>query len=104
MTKCPTYQRFFENGNSYAEQYQQMAPNLERPTQHEQHSNYETNHQEPYQPTNLTCAALSQHHWLIENAERLQFLDGYQYQLDRSEEHTSELQSRPHLVCRLLLE
>src|SRR3989442_4629004 len=23
--------------------------------------------------------------------------------LDRSEEHTSELQSRPHLVCRLLL-
>src|SRR5690554_7145026 len=27
------------------------------------------------------------------------------YSLDfRSEEHTSELQSRPHLVCRLLLE
>src|SRR3989442_4455820 len=25
-------------------------------------------------------------------------------QLLRSEEHTSELQSRPHLVCRLLLE
>src|SRR5215813_15575172 len=25
-------------------------------------------------------------------------------QADRSEEHTSELQSRPHLVCRLLLE
>src|SRR5690554_6994706 len=25
-------------------------------------------------------------------------------QLIRSEEHTSELQSRPHLVCRLLLE
>src|SRR5436305_2449041 len=25
-------------------------------------------------------------------------------QLRRSEEHTSELQSRPHLVCRLLLE
>src|SRR5690554_2816043 len=25
-------------------------------------------------------------------------------QLARSEEHTSELQSRPHLVCRLLLE
>src|SRR3989442_7350514 len=24
--------------------------------------------------------------------------------LDRSEEHTSELQSRPHIVCRLLLE
>src|SRR5690554_1186909 len=26
------------------------------------------------------------------------------YLLPRSEEHTSELQSRPHLVCRLLLE
>src|SRR5690625_6256494 len=26
------------------------------------------------------------------------------FQLDRSEEHTSELQSRGHLVCRLLLE
>src|SRR5690554_7599564 len=25
-------------------------------------------------------------------------------QIKRSEEHTSELQSRPHLVCRLLLE
>src|SRR3989442_9018192 len=27
-----------------------------------------------------------------------------QPQHERSEEHTSELQSRPHLVCRLLLE
>src|SRR5436305_11125035 len=27
-----------------------------------------------------------------------------QHQRQRSEEHTSELQSRPHLVCRLLLE
>src|SRR5436305_6106910 len=27
-----------------------------------------------------------------------------QGQIRRSEEHTSELQSRPHLVCRLLLE
>src|SRR5690625_6608974 len=26
------------------------------------------------------------------------------HQIDRSEEHTSELQSRGHLVCRLLLE
>src|SRR5690554_7708587 len=25
-------------------------------------------------------------------------------EVERSEEHTSELQSRPHLVCRLLLE
>src|SRR5690554_7531881 len=28
----------------------------------------------------------------------------YQPSVNRSEEHTSELQSRPHLVCRLLLE
>src|SRR3989442_11892478 len=27
-----------------------------------------------------------------------------EFAADRSEEHTSELQSRPHLVCRLLLE
>src|SRR3989442_9001281 len=26
------------------------------------------------------------------------------FHIERSEEHTSELQSRPHLVCRLLLE
>src|SRR6266508_6535509 len=31
-------------------------------------------------------------------------LEGGQPALDRSEEHTSELQSRGHLVCRLLLE
>src|SRR5690554_2529799 len=30
--------------------------------------------------------------------------DVYQWLITRSEEHTSELQSRPHLVCRLLLE
>src|SRR5207344_3565599 len=29
---------------------------------------------------------------------------GYRALCRRSEEHTSELQSRPHLVCRLLLE
>src|SRR5690554_7562912 len=34
--------------------------------------------------------------------ENVAFLD-YLY-FKRSEEHTSELQSRPHLVCRLLLE
>src|SRR5690554_7707118 len=32
------------------------------------------------------------------------FLPAVRYPLTRSEEHTSELQSRPHLVCRLLLE
>src|SRR3989442_11449018 len=34
---------------------------------------------------------------------RLDLLGPLQHHL-RSEEHTSELQSRPHLVCRLLLE
>src|SRR5690554_6987000 len=31
-------------------------------------------------------------------------ITGIPYTEIRSEEHTSELQSRPHLVCRLLLE
>src|SRR5690554_7284010 len=31
-------------------------------------------------------------------------ISAQQMHLFRSEEHTSELQSRPHLVCRLLLE
>src|SRR5690554_6967765 len=33
-----------------------------------------------------------------------QFMGGKLLPQMRSEEHTSELQSRPHLVCRLLLE
>src|SRR5690554_7331131 len=36
-------------------------------------------------------------HWYLENR-------GWWQRVLRSEEHTSELQSRPHLVCRLLLE
>src|SRR2546422_6963481 len=35
---------------------------------------------------------------------RRPFLDRAGFRLERSEEHTSELQSRLHLVCRLLLE
>src|SRR2546422_8663903 len=35
---------------------------------------------------------------------QLQLMDRYLHPRDRSEEHTSELQSRLHLVCRLLLE
>src|SRR5690554_6313872 len=37
-----------------------------------------------------------------ENAYNQVLIDGLMN--ERSEEHTSELQSRPHLVCRLLLE
>src|SRR5689334_24791541 len=36
--------------------------------------------------------------------ERGVVLDGRRIEHDRSEEHTSELQSQFHLVCRLLLE
>src|SRR3989442_10990583 len=43
--------------------------------------------------------ALCPHLWITISTCRLLFLGG-----SRSEEHTSELQSRPHLVCRLLLE
>src|SRR5690625_6350012 len=41
-------------------------------------------------------------HWTVERCDEksLQFTFGHV----RSEEHTSELQSRGHLVCRLLLE
>src|SRR5690554_3427288 len=38
------------------------------------------------------------------NGEVVEKFIGLIRQLIRSEEHTSELQSRPHLVCRLLLE
>src|SRR3989442_6127589 len=40
----------------------------------------------------LGAAIAGSHGWDYDRAER------------RSEEHTSELQSRPHIVCRLLLE
>src|SRR5690625_6809954 len=39
---------------------------------------------------------------LCQNKETKNFF--YIHELNRSEEHTSELQSRGHLVCRLLLE
>src|SRR2546422_4472401 len=40
------------------------------------------------------------HHLLQRSVVR----DAREHHVDRSEEHTSELQSRLHLVCRLLLE
>src|SRR5690554_7042291 len=42
--------------------------------------------------------------WVIEGGDDLQVFDTDAGRIGRSEEHTSELQSRPHLVCRLLLE
>src|SRR2546429_7103245 len=38
------------------------------------------------------------------DAQAVRLSDGASPAADRSEEHTSELQSRLHLVCRLLLE
>src|SRR5690554_6979800 len=40
-------------------------------------------------------------HWPVLREDTRECLRAFQC---RSEEHTSELQSRPHLVCRLLLE
>src|SRR5690625_2401259 len=40
----------------------------------------------------------------VEHDESLKIQEDYVCHLVRSEEHTSELQSRGHLVCRLLLE
>src|SRR2546429_4753158 len=51
------------------------------------------------------------HLWLVVIAAAMSVVGAYYYlrviklmYFDRSEEHTSELQSRLHLVCRLLLE
>src|SRR5437660_5330616 len=41
--------------------------------------------------------------WL-NGTQKISFNDSSTSQISRSEEHTSELQSRGHLVCRLLLE
>src|SRR5438445_13811800 len=41
---------------------------------------------------------------VLRNRARVRLLLGDALELDRSEEHTSELQSRQYLVCRLLLE
>src|SRR5690625_5636423 len=49
----------------------------------------------------LTSALISELLLVLRNFE----LQGFAaYRQERSEEHTSELQSRGHLVCRLLLE
>src|SRR5699024_4118155 len=41
---------------------------------------------------------------LLSNEQQIDEVGGVSYLTDRSEEHTSELQSRFDLVCRLLLE
>src|SRR5258708_14888061 len=59
-----------------------------------------------------TCEARARHQASLAAAAPVPILDGKYYrapsymwpQHQRSEEHTSELQSPDHLVCRLLLE
>src|SRR2546422_7131493 len=53
----------------------------------------------------FTLSDLPAGRWMVW-ATHSEFLDARspRYQARRSEEHTSELQSRLHLVCRLLLE
>src|SRR2546422_4127535 len=52
----------------------------------------------------LSQLELEQHHPPSREVERIVAHVGARQPGDRSEEHTSELQSRLHLVCRLLLE
>src|SRR5690625_5745787 len=58
-------------------------------------SNWENGHSTPTLETAIRLSRILE--------KDIVFLFGYNVQ-DRSEEHTSELQSRGHLVCRLLLE
>src|SRR3989440_2186464 len=53
-----------------------------------------------FQPSNRPPRALA--HW--HDRVRLRARRGHRPRIGRSEEHTSELQSRSDLVCRLLLE
>src|SRR5690554_7563185 len=50
------------------------------------------------------CMINGQYRGAFAEACRITFSMGEAFCRERSEEHTSELQSRPHLVCRLLLE
>src|SRR2546422_7939971 len=52
------------------------------------------------QPDDAFAHLITRRH-RMQHIEQLPLVEG---QLERSEEHTSELQSRLHLVCRLLLE
>src|SRR5258707_9067654 len=53
--------------------------------------------------TSQTAISTSSHFWNLVSSDQSAPISGRVY-LSRSEEHTSELQSRQYLVCRLLLE
>src|SRR5690554_7529323 len=62
-------------------------------------------HQSTYYSTRLTTLACRLHgDPRNKKPRRLDLVSNLRGAVQRSEEHTSELQSRPHLVCRLLLE
>src|SRR5690625_6567397 len=56
-------------------------------------------------PNEINPSWSKKHPWVLLGVkDRLEFIRQMLYHYSRSEEHTSELQSRGHLVCRLLLE
>src|SRR3712207_7331070 len=59
---------------------------------------------EPYTSTRGYCGSSDFHTGIGEPQNRLREIDQSRAPSSRSEEHTSELQSRQYLVCRLLLE
>src|SRR5699024_11855099 len=72
------------------------------------HSIHPTQHQQPHGELENSCTLYIQRlrHVILYGAvlPQLRQVHGNQQRLLRSEEHTSELQSRFDLVCRLLLE
>src|SRR5690554_7237134 len=64
------------------------------------HSAFENyNREDTWAPFLPTCSSICLSFYVCKTDEF-----SYYSEIFRSEEHTSELQSRPHLVCRLLLE
>src|SRR5690554_7577110 len=64
------------------------------------------NEREPVSNENMLSASATISTPLLQSENKVyhNFKDSLSFTSSRSEEHTSELQSRPHLVCRLLLE
>src|SRR5690625_5387438 len=92
---------FFTNfsiGNSYAK-IKQISKNL--------HKKIQKNRQNAQKKKAKKVQSPAQHDMQVETAEEMDMPtpsitpDDLDVQYTRSEEHTSELQSRGHLVCRL---
>src|SRR5690554_7739044 len=63
--------------------------------------NYRANYSDEYLIATMRVKSIERS---IKNLKKTYSSGYYKESDERSEEHTSELQSRPHLVCRLLLE